>query len=126
MAMKDDLKRMKRVLKKLGHVDASGVIQTKGRAACEINTANELVVVEMIFAGVFNDLSPEQCVSLVSCLTFSEPSKDEGDPAQGLKSFLSNPFYKLQEIARTVVRVEASCGIEVDEDEFVDQFNPGM
>lgn len=126
MAMKDDLKRMKRVLKKLGHVDASGVIQTKGRAACEINTANELVVVEMIFGGVFNDLTPEQCVSLLSCLTFSEPTKDEGDPAQGLKSFLSNPFYKLQEIARTVVRVEVSCGLEIDEDEFVDQFNPGM
>lgn len=47
MAMKDDLKKMKRVLKRLGHVDANGVIQTKGRTACEINTADELVVVEV-------------------------------------------------------------------------------
>jgi ATP-dependent RNA helicase DOB1 len=60
MAMKDDLKKMKRVLKRLGHVDANGVIQTKGRTACEINTADELVVVELMFTGVFNDLSVEQ------------------------------------------------------------------
>jgi ATP-dependent RNA helicase DOB1 len=52
--MKEDLKKMKKVLRRLGHVDASGVIQMKGRTACEINTANELVVVELIFTGVFN------------------------------------------------------------------------
>lgn len=60
LAMKDDLKRMKRVLKRLGHFDGNGVIQTKGRTACEINTADELVVVELMFTGVFNDLTVEQ------------------------------------------------------------------
>lgn len=40
IAMKDDMRKMKRVLKKLGHVDSNGIIQTKGRTACEINTAN--------------------------------------------------------------------------------------
>ena len=43
ISMKEDLKKMKRVLKKLGHVDTMGVIQTKGRTACEVNTADELV-----------------------------------------------------------------------------------
>ena len=33
MVMKDDLRKMKRVLKELGHVDNEGVIQTKGRTA---------------------------------------------------------------------------------------------
>lgn len=126
ISMKDDLKKMKRVLKKLGHVDANGVIQTKGRTACEINTADELVVVELMFAGVFNDLSVEQSAALLSCMTFDERNKDDGDPASGLKSFLSAPFYKLQEIARTVAKVEIACGIELNEDEFIDKFNPGM
>jgi ATP-dependent RNA helicase DOB1 len=66
LAMKDDLKRMKRVLKRLGHFDGNGVIQTKGRTACEINTAAELVVVELMFTGVFNDLSVEQWYVLLS------------------------------------------------------------
>jgi len=126
IAMKDDLKKMKRVLKKLGHVDANGVIQTKGRTACEINTADELVVVELVFTGVFNDLSVEQCVSLLSCMTYDERNKDEDDPTKGMRSYLTNPFFKLQEVARTVARVESTCGVVVNEDEFVDKFNPGM
>jgi len=119
------LKKMKRVLRHLGHVDANGVIQTKGRTACEINTANELVVVELMFCGVFNDLSVEQSVALLSCMVFDERMKDE-DPGQGLKSYLANPFFKLQECARTVAKAIIACKIEVDEDEFVGKINPGM
>jgi ATP-dependent RNA helicase DOB1 len=126
MAMRGQLKNMKRVLRKLGHVNNEGVIQTKGRTACEISTADELVVVEMIFAGVFNDLSVEQCVALLSAMTYDERNKDEDDPCSGMRSFLVTPFRKLQDIARTVVRVELSCGLQVDEDEFVQHFNPGM
>jgi ATP-dependent RNA helicase DOB1 len=125
MVMRDDLKKMKRVLRQLGHVDANGVIQTKGRTACEINTANELVVVELMFIGVFNDLSVEQCMALLSCLTFDDRVSDD-DPTQGLKSYLSNPFYKLQECARTVAKAMIACKIELDEDEFVDKINPGL
>lgn len=126
LVMKDDLRKMKRVLKELGHVDGAGVIQTKGRAACEVNTANELVVVELLFAGIFNDLTVEQSVSLLSCLIFDERSKDEDDPAKGLKSYLSAPYYKLIELARTVAKVAISCKIELNEDEFVEKFNPGL
>lgn len=127
MVMKDELKKMKKVLRQLGHVDANGVIQTKGRTACEINTTDELVVVEMMFAGVFNNLAVEQCVALLSCMTFDERVKDDdGDATRGLKSFLLNPFRKLQEAARTVVRAQIACKMDVDEEEFVEKYNPGM
>lgn len=126
LVMKDDLRKMKRVLRELGHVDGAGVIQTKGRAACEVNTANELVVVELLFAGIFNDLTVEQSVSLLSCFIFDERSKDEDDPSKGLKSYLSAPYYKLVELARTVAKVAISCKIELNEDEFVEKFNPGL
>ena len=125
LVMRDELKKMKRVLRQLGHVDANGVIQTKGRTACEINTANELVVVELIFIGVFNDLSVEQCMALLSCLVFDE-RVDDDEPTQGLKSYLTNPFYKLQECARTVAKAMIACKIELDEDEFVGKINPGL
>jgi ATP-dependent RNA helicase DOB1 len=126
LVMKEELRKMKRVLRELGHVDASGVIQTKGRAACEVNTANELVVVELLFAGLFNDLTVEQSVALLSCLIFDERNKDEDDPARGLKSYLSGPYYKLIELARSVAKVVISCKIELNEDEFVEKFNPGL
>jgi DSHCT (NUC185) domain len=84
-------------------------------------------VVELIFTGVFNDLSPEQCCALLSCLTFDDKKKgDDEESLKGVKSHLTIPYHKLKEVARTVVRVEISCGISVNEDEFVDKLNPGM
>jgi superfamily II RNA helicase len=71
-------------------------------------------------------LAIEQAVCLLSCMTFREALKGGAEnPASHLKSHLANPFYKLQDAARTVARVEAACGIEINEDEF-DKFNPEM
>ena len=128
MVMKDELKKMKKVLRLLGHVDADGVIQTKGRTACEINTADELIVVELVFSGIFNDLNVEQSLALLSCLTFDDRlSEDAESLVKQLKSYLSNPFYKLQEIARTVAKAAITCKIEdIDEEEYVKKINPGV
>lgn len=84
------------------------------------------MVVELIFTGVFNDLSPEQCATLLSCMTYDERVKDDDDSTSGLKPFLLKPFHKLREVSKTVVRTQIACNIEVDEDEFVQKFNPGM
>ena len=56
------------MLRRLGHSDSEGVIQLKGRVACEINTCDELVVTELIFCGAFTELSPEQSAALLSCM----------------------------------------------------------
>ena len=62
------MRRRKRLLRRLGHCDADGVIQLKGRVACEINTCDELVVTELIFSGAFNELSPQQSAAVLSCM----------------------------------------------------------
>ena len=36
--MQDELKGMRRVLRRLGHTSDEGVIQNKGRVACEVAT----------------------------------------------------------------------------------------
>ena len=123
--MRDELKRMKKVLRELDHVDANGVIQTKGRTACEINTSDELVVVELIFSGLFNELNVEQSVALLSCMTFDDRVKDD-DQTKGMKSYLVNPFLKLQEAARIVAKASIACKIDLDEDEFVEKYNCGL
>lgn len=38
--------------------------------ACEVNSGDELVATELIFAGVLAELSPEQAVALLSALVF--------------------------------------------------------
>ena len=38
--------------------------------ACEINSGDELVTTEMIFAGVLAELTPEEAVAVLSALVF--------------------------------------------------------
>ena len=63
---------MKRVLRRLGIIDDGDVVQAKGRVACEINSADELLLTELIYDGVFIDLTPEQCVAILGSIIFEE------------------------------------------------------
>lgn len=60
----------------MGYIDDEGVITIKGRAACEIDTADELLTTEMMFNGTFNSLDIHKLVALVSCLVPVEQSSE--------------------------------------------------
>jgi hypothetical protein len=72
LTFRAQLKGMKRVLRRLGHVTADDAVQLKGRAACEISSGDELVLTELIFDGAFNDLPADVCAALLSCFVFDE------------------------------------------------------
>ena len=52
--------------------------------ACEINSGDELVATEMIFAGVLSELEPEEAVALLSALVFQVGFCDHS-PTQDLQ-----------------------------------------
>ncbi|KAF9163660.1 hypothetical protein DFQ26_002281 [Actinomortierella ambigua] len=61
------------VLKELRYLDPeSSTVQLKGRVACEINTADELILTELIFDNMLADFEPEEIVALLSCFVFQE------------------------------------------------------
>ena len=62
-------------MRKLGFVDAEGIVTIKGKAACRIDTADELLTTEMMFDGTFNSLDVHQLVALVTCLVPGEKSQ---------------------------------------------------
>jgi ATP-dependent RNA helicase DOB1 len=128
LAMRDQLKAMKRVLRRLGLVDAQHVVQMKGRVACEVSTADELLITELIFSGVFNDLDPAQAAATLSCLIYTDKpassSQDESKPP--LREELAGPLRQVQAAAKRIAEVSVDCKIEIDPDEYVDKFNPGM
>ncbi len=66
-----------KVLRRLGHIDGEDVVQLKGRAACELDTADELLATELMFNGVFQGLDRHHLVALVSCLVPVENTKSE-------------------------------------------------
>ena len=124
VTMKDELKRMKRVLRRLGYISAEGVLGTKGRFSCELSTAEELVLTDMVFDGVFSDLTVEQAVALLSCFIHKEGSSKEGPPP--IRSDMQASFQQLQTVARAIAKVCIDAKIALDEEEYVKSFNPGM
>lgn len=117
----DDLKCRKRVLRRLGYCNEQDVIDTKGRVACEIDTGEELVLTELLFNGVFNDLTVAQVVALCSCFVVTENCKDE---MPKLTQDLAGPYKIMQETAKRVAMVSKECKMEVDVDEYVQKLKP--
>ncbi|RWV84037.1 hypothetical protein GW17_00054284, partial [Ensete ventricosum] len=70
---RDELKNRSRVLKMLGHIDADGVLQLKGRAACLIDTGDELLVTELMFMyNEFNSLFSMQGASFAEVIEMTD------------------------------------------------------
>ncbi|KAI9871999.1 MAG: hypothetical protein M1830_002179 [Pleopsidium flavum] len=60
------------VLKDLGFVDENSRVQLKGKVACEIHSADELVLTELILENVLADFEPAEIVALLSAFVFQE------------------------------------------------------
>jgi ATP-dependent RNA helicase DOB1 len=116
----DELKCRKRVLRRLGYSAEGDVIQLKGRVACELSSADELLLTEMIFNGTFVDLEPEKAAALLSCLVCDERSND----APKLTEDLSGALKNMQEMARQIAKVSIDCKLDIEEDAYVEQFKP--
>jgi len=118
----EELKCRKRVLRRLGYATAADVIELKGRVACEISSADELLLTEMIFNGVFNDLTVDQIVAILSCFVFQE----KGDEVPKLSEELAGPLRQMQESARRIAKISEEAKMEIDTDEYVESFKPQM
>jgi ATP-dependent RNA helicase DOB1 len=118
----DELKCRKRVLRRLGYASSSDVIDVKGRVACEISSGDELLLTELLFNGVFNDLTAEQSAALLCCFVFQE--KSEAMPK--LKENLSGPLKQMQDSARRIARVSNESKLPVEEDVYVASFKPHL
>ncbi|XP_050401824.2 exosome RNA helicase MTR4 [Patella vulgata] len=118
----DELKKRKRVLRRMGYATASDVIEIKGRVACEISSGDELLMTELLFNGVFNDLTPQQACSLISCFVFQE----NANQLTKLSEELSGPLRIMQDTARRIARISKEAKLEIDEEVYVDGFKPHM
>lgn len=118
----DELKARKRVLRRLEFADDGDVITMKGRVACCISSGDELVLTELIFNGVFNDLDAEQCCALATCFVFDEKSDD---PPRATKE-MEGALQALQDTARRLCKVYVECKLPVDEEEYVQGFRTEM
>ncbi|MQL74862.1 hypothetical protein Taro_007241, partial [Colocasia esculenta] len=144
---RDELKNRSRVLKKLGHIDADGVVQLKGRAACLIDTADELLVTELMFNGkcvtfrnpyiisydvvcYSTEIRSDGCASLgtfndldhhqVAALASCFIPGDKSNEQIHLRNELAKPLQQLQESARRIAEIQRECKLEVNVEEYVE------
>ena len=118
----EELKSRKRVLRRLGYTTANDVIEVKGRVACEISTSDELMLTEMIFNGVFNDLTVPQIVSLLSCFVSQEKTED----IPKIRPDLQAPYQQLQDTAKRIAKLEKECKLPTIEEDYVASFKPDL
>nr|XP_043625192.1 DExH-box ATP-dependent RNA helicase DExH9 [Erigeron canadensis] len=122
LAFKDELKARKRVLRRLGFVTREDVVELKGKVACEISSADELVLTELMFNGVFKDIKIEEMVSLLSCFVWQEKLQDAQKPREELDML----YTQLQDTARRIATVQLECKVEIDVESFVSSFRPDI
>ncbi|BHF76511.1 Exosome RNA helicase MTR4 [Sparganum proliferum] len=118
----DELTSRKRILRRLGFCNEHDIIELKGRVACEITSADELLLTELLFEGIFNRLSPEHTAALLSCFVFSERASE----MPSLTKDLSNALQTLQDTARRIARISNECHLPVDTETYVDSFKPHL
>lgn len=118
----DELKCRKRVLRRLGYCSNADVIDVKGRVACEITSGDELLITEMLFNGLFNDLNPGQIAALLSCFVFEE--KAEQMPKLGDE--LGQPLRQMQDLAKRIAAVSNEAKLEINEEEYINSFKPNL
>lgn len=118
----EELKCRKRVLRRLGYTSSVDVVEMKGRVACEISTGDELLLTEMMFNGVFTDLTVDQTVALLSCAVCDE----KNDKADKPREELTAPLKILKETAKNIAKLSLECKLVLDEQEYVDSFRHEM
>lgn len=89
------------------YVTREDVVEVKGQVACEISSADELTLTELMFSGLFQNISVEEMVALLSCFVWQEKLQDAPKPREELGSL----FSQLQETARRVANVQLDCKV---------------
>ncbi|KAI7903508.1 NUC185 domain-containing protein [Cokeromyces recurvatus] len=110
------------VLRQLNYIDDQGTVQLKGRVACEINSADELLLTELVLDNVFADYEPAEVVALLSCFVFQE--RNASEPR------LTPKLVKGKEVilayARKIAELQVECGLPISVEDYVSGLKFGL
>jgi len=112
------------VLRKLGYVNDSGVVQLKGRVACELTTAagHEILLTELIFSNSFVDMQPTEVALLLSCFVFQTSRCSEPNLTPHLLKCQKRCVDKATEVGQ----LQHDCGIPIAVEDYVESLHFGL
>ncbi|KAK7946295.1 ATP-dependent RNA helicase DHX35 [Apiospora aurea] len=97
-----DYEQRIQVLKDLSFIDDESRIQLKGKVACEIHSADELVLTELILDNVLAEYEPAEIAALLSAFVFQEKT----DTVPNLPGNLERGIKTVVEISEKVNAVQ--------------------
>ncbi|KAI9494833.1 NUC185 domain-containing protein [Zychaea mexicana] len=110
------------VLKQMHYIDEQGTVQLKGRVACEINSADELLLTELVLDNVFADYEPAEVVAILSAFVFQERNASE----PRLTPKLTKAKETVLTYARKVAQVQVDCGLPISVEDYVNSLHFGL
>jgi ATP-dependent RNA helicase DOB1 len=99
MILKDNLKSMKRVMRRLDLCDKNDVPMLSGKVASQVSAADEILATKLLVSNLFTTLDANQTAALCSCLVFTDT---KGDGKMCKEEGLIKPFEQLQQVAEKV------------------------
>jgi antiviral helicase SKI2 len=113
-----------------------------GSAGAQINTADEVLVTELILEGVFNSLEPEELVALLSAFVFEERTNSDpvlterlqavrpGDAARRGRRMLTLASVQGKDaflaVAAKVAAAQVACRVPVTEEDYLGRLRFGL
>lgn len=94
------------VLKHLGFVNDSSVVMLKGRVACEVRTADELVLTEVILDNLLAGLEPAEIAALLSIFIYQGKDDMEIESAPFISNGLSKALKEVYRIWKDTIRTQ--------------------
>lgn len=112
LIFQEELANMKRVLHRLEYITEQDIVTLKGQVACNISSADEILLSEMIFNGFFNDIGEEDLATILSCFLSGEGSEFKKEKEKVEKNqHLNQLFQAIKENAERVADVFIECKI---------------
>merc|ERR1719433_2384101 len=115
---KEELSCKTKVLRRLGYLDDNGQLTPKGVFGCSIESVDELVVTELVFEGIFQELSMCESVAFLAALLPHGKSTCRVRLTDKLKAV----FDKLRAKAQQLSLVQQESRVVIDEAQYVNQF----
>ncbi|OAC97582.1 hypothetical protein MUCCIDRAFT_45570 [Mucor lusitanicus CBS 277.49] len=110
------------VLRQLSYIDDQGTVQLKGRVACEINSADELLLTELVLDNVFADFEPAEVVAILSCFVFQERNASE----PRLTPKLAKGKDIVLTYARKIAQLQVDCGLAISVEDYANNLKFGL
>ncbi|CAO3616518.1 unnamed protein product [Mucor hiemalis] len=110
------------VLRRLNYIDDQGTVQLKGRVACEINSADELLLTELVLDNVFADYEPAEVVAILSCFVFQERNASE----PRLTPKLTKGKEVVLTYARKIAQLQVDCGLAISVEDYANSLRFGL